>query len=108
MASFGYQAPASLMTSTRPCPALISSPAAVLSQQTLSFDLCCSCDQFVFSGYNTWQPIEQASGMLGGLPALQQQFDAAGTARAALSSQPVRICCSFAQALLNPRLQSPD
>ena len=37
----------------------------------------CRCNNFVFSGYNTWQPIEQASGLIGGMPSLEEQLDAA-------------------------------
>lgn len=33
------------------------------------------CNEFVFSGYNTWQATEQASGLIGGLPALEAQLD---------------------------------
>ena len=33
--------------------------------------------RFVFSGYNTWQPIEQAAGLNGGLAGLEAQLDAA-------------------------------
>ena len=33
--------------------------------------------RFVFSGYNTWQALEQADGMDGGLSSLNSQFAAA-------------------------------